>query len=166
LKLDLIEEFELTRAGQIALSLSSEGLLGIFAGFISGLGLLKDIKSRYDLLFIASHFIKKWRVDIEGPKLDSMNMVSQDLREKMNKALFDFKSICSESDLNFDEISNTEEITALYFMFPDKSGFETSVSQLDSYVVHFLKKLEAFNYVAKEPYCYELIKEMNEYYDF
>jgi len=61
-------------------------------------------------------------------------------------------------------ITPTQDITSLYTVFPDISRFTSlhSRSELQSYVAHFVKKIEIFQRFAKLPFGDEALKSLQK----
>jgi hypothetical protein len=157
IKLGLVygETFSITHAGKAAISLYDEGNNSLFAGYLISkykYEIFDYVKSEKDYLFVVSHFLKKWRAVLKGaPTLesDSSVSVSQELRDLMKNAQQEMQKISNI------EIIPTSEITSLYVVFPNLTGFNTATHHpfdLQSYCAHFIKKMQVLQKIANLPF--------------
>jgi hypothetical protein len=151
--------FEVTRAGIIALSLIDEGDISLQVGYTFYRfeeDLRKSIETPKDFLFICSHFLKRWRTSVKNsPTLKDTGKFSNKVQQMMEK-------IQTEVSNKFKiEAFPTAQITSLYTSFPDISAFHGHHKfSLYSLTAHFVKKMELFQSKARLPYGDEALNHL------
>jgi hypothetical protein len=158
--------YGLSLAGSVALALFDEGNPALFAGYLfhQGNQLSVQIRSKKDFLFVATHFLKKWRCVWKGsPTLasDLSLNISEDLKVTVQMVRSALLLIIPEL-----EIMKTEELTSFYVAFPNITNFEVENiyrSDLKSYCAHFIQKITTFQSIAKLPFGDVAIESMTKH---
>jgi len=159
-------DYGLSVAGKVALTLFDEGNPALLAGYLFHQGdqFSQQIRSKKDFLFVATHFLKKWRCVWKGsPTLtsDTSLNISEDLKQTVKMVRKSLLLIIPEL-----EILKTKEITSFYVVFPNITNFEVENiyrSDLKSYCAHFIQKMKTFQRIAQLPFGDEAIESMEKY---
>jgi len=158
----LTKDMSPTKEGRIAVSLVEEGEICIFVGYVfSKYGkLFSEIKSVKDYLYVVSHFMPI-KITKGAPNLDHASVsVSDETRDLVKVILSEAKNVpklttpTGEFVLE-NVICPTEEITALYVLYPNVTAFKAvgySDSELDSLMLQFYKKIQFFQRFNKLPF--------------